>query len=141
CEEEHCGCGHSSPLASALKHTVSIFAVIVAVTLVLNGIIEAVGLEGIKNAVGNAGILAPLFAAAVGLIPNCAASVVITELYMAQAISFGTAVAGLLAGSGIAWVVLFRMNRNRKENLKILSIVYTVSVVSGMVLNGMNIAF
>lgn len=141
CEQEHCGCGHSSPFVSAVRHTISIFAVIAAVTLVLNGVIEAAGLEKITAVVADAGMLAPVLACLVGFIPNCAASVVLTELYMAQAITFGTAMAGLLAGSGVAWVVLMRTNHNIKENAKIIGIVFAVSAVSGIMFNAMNISF
>lgn len=135
CDEEHCGCCHDSLVRSALRHTVRIFAVIVLVTLLLNGIIELVGLDGVRRLVSGAGVLSPILSSLVGLIPNCAASVVITELYMAQAITFGTALSGLLASSGVAWVVLFRVNKDKRENLKILGIVFTVSIACGMICN------
>ena len=141
CEEDHCDCEHSSPLKSAVHHTFNIFIVIVAVTLVLNGIIELVGMDGIRSFVTNAGIFAPVLACLVGLIPNCAASVILTELYIAGAISFGTALAGLLINSGLAWVVLFRVNRHLRENLQIAAILVAISIASGVFCNAMGVVF
>lgn len=141
CEEDHCDCEHSSPLKSAIHHTFNIFIVIVAVTLVLNGIIELVGMDGIRSFVTNAGIFAPVLACLVGLIPNCAASVILTELYIAGAISFGTALAGLLINSGLAWVVLFRVNRHLRENLQIAAILVAISIASGVFCNAVGVVF
>lgn len=139
CDDDHCDCGHTSPVASALHHTINIFTVIVFVTLILNAVIELVGMDAIRNLMDGAGLFSPLLACVVGLIPNCASSVVITELYMNQAIPFGTALSGLLASSGVAWVVLFRVNKNKAENFKILGIVAAVSIVSGAVCNALGL--
>ena len=141
CEEDHCDCEHSSPLKSAIHHTFNIFLVIVAVTLILNGIIELVGMDGISSFVTNAGIFAPILSCIVGLIPNCAVSVILTELYIAGAISFGTTLAGLLINSGVAWVVLFRVNRHLRENLQILAILISISIASGVFCNAVGVVF
>ena len=141
CEEDHCDCEHSSPLKSAIHHTFNIFLVIVAVTLILNGIIELVGMDGIRSFVTNAGIFAPILSCIVGLIPNCAVSVNLTELYIAGAISFGTTLAGLLINSGVAWVVLFRVNRHLRENLQILAILISISIASGVFCNAVGVVF
>ena len=141
CEEDHCDCEHSSPLKSAIHHTFNIFLVIVAVTLILNGIIELVGMDGIRSFVTNAGIFAPILSCIVGLIPNCAVSVILTELYIAGAISFGTPLAGLLINSGVAWVVLFRVNRHLRENLQILAILISISIASGVFCNAVGVVF
>ncbi|MBR2001700.1 MAG: arsenic efflux protein, partial [Firmicutes bacterium] len=141
CEEDHCDCEHSSPLKSAIHHTFNIFIVIVVVTLILNGIIELVGMDGIRSFVTSAGIFAPVLACLVGLIPNCAASVILTELYIAGAISFGTALAGLLINSGVAWVVLFRVNRHLRENLQIAAILVAISIASGVFCNAVGVVF
>ena len=141
CEEDHCDCEHSSPLKSAVHHTFNIFIVIVVVTLILNGIIELVGMDGIRSFVTNAGIFAPVLACLVGLIPNCAASVILTELYIAGAISFGTSLAGLLINSGVAWVVLFRVNRHLRENLQIAAILVAISIASGVFCNAVGVVF
>jgi hypothetical protein len=129
-------------LKSAIHHTFSIFAIIFLVTLTLNGIIEWVGLDGVRSFVTNAGIFAPILSCLVGLIPNCAASVVLTELYIAEAISFGTALAGLLINSGVAWVILFRVNRHHmRENAQILAILATISILSGIFCNAAGVMF
>ena len=141
CEDDHCDCEHSSPLKSAVHHTFNIFIVIVVVTLILNGIIELVGMDGIRSFVTNAGIFAPVLACLVGLIPNCAASVILTELYIAGAISFGTSLAGLLINSGVAWVVLFRVNRHLRENLQIAAILVAISIASGVFCNAVGVVF
>ena len=142
CEDDHCDCEHNSPLKSAIHHTFSIFAIIFLVTLILNGIIEWIGLDGVRSFVTNAGIFAPVLSCLVGLITNCAASVVLTELYIAEAISFVTALAGLLINSGVAWVILFRVNRHHmRENAPILAILATISILSGIFCNAAGVMF
>jgi len=141
CDEDHCDCEHSSPLKSAVHHTFNIFLIIFGVTLILNGILEWIGLDGVRSFVTDAGIFAPILSCLVGLIPNCAASVVLTELYIAEAISFGTALSGLLINSGVAWVVLFRVNRHLRENLQIAMILIAISIASGVFCNAIGVAF
>ena len=76
-----------------------------------------------------------LVSSLVGLIPNCAGSVIITELYLANLISFGSMIAGLLVGSGIGSLVLFKSNKHVKENIKITTILYLIGVICGIVLD------
>ncbi len=141
CDEDHCDCEHSSPLKSAVHHTFNIFLIIFGVTLILNGILEWIGLDGVRSFVTDAGIFAPILSCLVGLIPNCAASVILTELYIAEAISFGTALSGLLINSGVAWVVLFRVNRHLRENLQIAAILIAISIASGVFCNAIGVTF
>ena len=135
CIEEDCCCGHESPFVSALKHTIKIYLVIFVVTFLLNLVIDLAGLDIIAEVVGKAGIWAPVVSCVVGMIPNCASSVAITQLYLSGAISLGTAMAGLLTGSGIAWIVLFRVNPHSRQNFKIMGIVFIVGAVSGIIMN------
>ena len=79
-------------------------------------------------------LIAPFLASLIGLIPNCAASVVITELYLNGVLPFSSVIAGLLTGSGVALLVLFKSNQDKKENIKILVLVYLIGVVSGLIL-------
>lgn len=99
CEEEHCHC-EKGILKSALKHTVSIFIYIFILTLAVNVIVHLIGEEALSNFVSGSKVLQPLIAALIGLIPNCASSVIITELYISEIISFGSVMAGLLVNSG-----------------------------------------
>ena len=81
-------------------------------------------------------IFQPVIAAVIGLIPNCAASVILTQLYLNGAISFASVIAGLCTGAGVGLVVLFKMNRNRRENLKIVGVLFLVAVAAGMIIAG-----
>ena len=106
----------------------------------LNMVIDLAGLEIIAEVVSKAGLWAPVVSCVVGMIPNCASSVAITQLYLSGAISLGTAMAGLLTGSGIAWIVLFRVNPHSRQNFKIMGIVFIVGAVSGIVMNMLGVA-
>ena len=104
------------------------------INIFLNTVILLIGEENISHLILNKPILGPMIAGLVGLIPNCAASVIIAQLYIEQMISAGTMIAGLLVGAGVGLLVLFRMNHNNKENLKIVSILYGTGVIFGMLL-------
>ena len=132
---DHCGCEEEGGiLKPALRHTVQVFVYLFVFTLALNLIMEGIGADELSEMLLGDTIFQPILAALIGLIPNCAASVILTELYLGGAISFASVVAGLCTGAGAGLLVLFRMNKDRKENLKIVGILYVVAVVSGMVL-------
>ena len=133
CEHEHCNC-ENGIFHSALTHTLHISLFIFLVTFVLTCAIHGIGEEALAGLVLNRPVLGPVLAGLVGLIPNCAASVVITQLYVERAIGLGSMIAGLLTGAGVGLMVLFRVNEDKKENLKILSLLYGIGVVSGIVL-------
>lgn len=135
CEHEHCHCEEGGILKSSIKHTLNIFLFIIIIILVLNTIIYFVGEENISNLILNMPIVGPLISGIVGLIPNCAGSVIITQLYLSDVISFGSMIGGLLVGSGIGILVLFRVNKNLKENLKILGILYAIGVICGIIID------
>lgn len=135
CEETGCGCGSHGIWYSSLKHTVNIFIFILIVNLVLGFVMALVGEEAVESFLGGMGIFQPIVTGFVGMIPNCAASVLVTELYAEGAISFGSAIAGLCTGAGVGLAVLFRANKNVCENLIITGVVYAVGVLSGMILN------
>ena len=133
CEHEHCHC-EEGIVKSALVHTVQIAFYILLVALALNTLLFFVGEEALGGMILNRPILGPVLASLVGLVPNCAGSVVITQLYLQQVISFGAAFAGLLTGSGVGLLILFRVNHDRKENLRILGLLYGIGVAVGIVL-------
>ena len=133
CEHEHCHC-EEGIFKSALKHTVSIFVFILIITFVLNLVIHAIGEDTLSNLVLNNKILGPIIAGLIGLIPNCASSVIISQLYIENVITSSIMIAGLLVNAGIGLMVLFRVNRNLKENIKITAIIYGIGVMSGILL-------
>ncbi len=135
CTETGCGCGEHGIWYSAIKHSVNIIIFILIVNILLGAVMAVVGNEAMEKFLGSMGVFQPFAAGLVGMIPNCAASVLITELYAEGAISFGTAAAGLCTGAGIGLAVLFRANKNIKENLIITGTVYAVGVVCGIILN------
>lgn len=134
CEHEHCHC-EEGILKSAIKHTLSVMLYILIFSFVLNMAIELIGEDNIKSLILNKSFLGPIIVGLVGLIPNCASSVIITELYIGEVINLATMIAGLLVNSGISLVVLFRVNKNIKENIKIIGILYAIGVIAGIVLD------
>lgn len=134
CEKEHCHCEHGI-FKSALKHTVNISIFIIIITFAINLLIYFIGEEKIANIISNVPVIGVLISAFFGFIPNCAGSVIITELYLSNLISFGAMIAGLLVGSGIGILILFRTNKHLKENLKITSILFGIGVFSGIIID------
>lgn len=134
CEHEHCDCEHGI-VKSAIKHTINILAFIIIITFLINMIIYFIGEDNISNAIAQVPIAGILVSALIGFIPNCAGSVIITELYLSNLISLGSMMAGLLVGSGIGILVLFRTNKNVKDNLKIMGILYVISIMSGFIID------
>lgn len=133
-----CGCDEEDAgiWKPAWHHTIRIFIYLFIFTGILNLCIEVFGIEQLsKFLLGNT-IFQPVIAAVIGLIPNCAASVILTQLYLNGAISFASVIAGLCTGAGVGLVVLFKMNRNRRENLKIVGVLFLVAVAAGMIIAG-----
>lgn len=134
CESEHCGC-EESIFKSAVKHTVKIFTVLFCVSAALNFLIMLCGEENLARIMSGQPVLGPLLAGIVGLIPNCASSVAVTELYLKGFISTGAMMSGLLVGAGVGALVLFQTNKNVKENFIIVGILYASGVVWGIVID------
>ena len=131
CEREHCDC-EESVWISALKHTAKVIVLIFAVTFALNIVFELWGAEFFRGLITNVPVLGEAVMALIGLIPNCSASVLITELYVEGIILPGQMIAGLMANAGVGLLVLFRLNRNLKANLTITLLLYICSVVLGV---------
>ena len=134
CEHEHCHCEENGILKSAIKHTINILIYIFIITIIINFIVEWVGEDNIATFVGNHAILGPAISSLIGLIPNCAASVIITNLYIQNIISGASLIAGLLTGAGVGLIILFKTNKNIKENFAIMGLLYVIGALSGVVL-------
>lgn len=134
CDEEHCDCKHNI-LLSVIKHTLSIGIFIMFISFILNIGMEYLGNETINHIFMKNSLFGPFITSLVGLIPNCAASVAITELYLNGSITYGSMLSGLLTGSGVALLVLFKVNKNIKENIKIFIITYGIGVIAGIIID------
>lgn len=131
----HCGCEKEHGiLMPALRHTAQIMLYLFFFNLILGGLIEVFGVESMSAYLLGNTPFQPMIAVLIGLIPNCAASVILSQLYLSGAISFASVVAGLCTGAGIGLVVLFKMNHHKKENLKIMGTLIAVGIITGMVL-------
>ena len=140
CEEERCNCEHGL-VSSALSHTLHVFVYIFLISLALNIIIGLVGEETLAGLFTGAPVVGELIAALVGLIPNCASSVVITQLYLDHIIGAGAMMAGLLVNAGVGLLILFRLNHDRKQNLKIIGTLYGLGVFWGIMIELTGIVF
>ncbi len=133
CEHEHCHCDEGI-FSSALKHTVNIAVFIFVITLILNGIISFVGEDTIAHFISKNVILGPIIAGLIGLIPNCASSVILTELFIEKVISMPILISGVAVNAGVGLLVLFKTNKNVKENISIVGLLYVIGVVAGIIL-------
>ncbi|MFH1799741.1 MAG: putative manganese transporter [Candidatus Omnitrophota bacterium] len=118
-----------------LKHTLKILFFIFAVSLAIGFLVSRSGEAGLERVFFAGSFFQPLFAVLVGLIPNCAASVAITEVYLKGGISFGSAIAGLSASGGLGMLVLLKENKDRRENALIIGLLILVSLTAGILLN------
>ena len=143
CEREHCGCEdeEGSLLHSALVHTVKITVFIFAVSLIIRLVVEMAGQDTLASAMTGAPVIGVLVAGLIGLIPNCAASVVITQLYLNGLITAGQMLTGLLVGAGVGILVLVRTNGHRAENIRIIAALYISGVIWGILVDMVGITF
>lgn len=153
CEQDHCGCGHDhahahghghghaggrfgivgSIVMSAVSHTVQVSLFIFLVTFALVLVLETVGEDALAAFLSGNQLLAVFASALVGLVPNCSASVVITQLYLEGVLGFAPLMAGLLTSAGVGYLVLFRTNRHPRENAVIVVGLFLVACVWGLV--------
>lgn len=141
CEHEHCHCEEGKIGKSAFVHTLQIFLFIVIITFVLNLLIEFVGEETLAGLLSGKPVIGPLIAGLVGLIPNCASSVVITQLYLEGMLGAGSMMAGLLVGAGVGVLVLFRVNDDIRENMKITALLYAIGIFAGIMIETAGLKF
>lgn len=140
CEEEHCHC-EDGAFVSAVKHTLKIFVYILLISLALNIVIECIGEDTLAGLFSSMPVVGEIIAALVGLIPNCASSVVITELYLDGIIGAGAMMSGLLVNAGVGVLVLLRLNRDVKQNAGIIGALYGLGVFWGVVIELLGIVF
>ena len=140
CEKEHCHC-ENGIVKSAFKHTINIFIFIIIITFLLNIIIYLIGEDTIAGFLRNQPIFGPVIAGIIGLIPNCASSVILTQMYLENVISAATMISGLLVGAGVGLAVLFKTNKGIKQNLKITALLYVIGVISGILIELIGIQF
>ena len=100
----------------------------------LNVVKEYIGEETIGNLISDKPILGSLIVCLIGLIPNCASSVILTDLYLLGVLNLGLMIGGLLVNSGVGILVLFKVNNNTKQNIKIVLTLYTIGTISAMIL-------
>lgn len=132
CEQEHCDCEENIWI-SALKHTAKVMILIFAVTLVLNVVFELGAADLLRGLITSVPVVGEAVLALIGLIPNCSASVLITELYVEGIVTAGQMIAGLMANAGVGLLVLFRLNKKPRENLIVTLLLYVCAVVLGVI--------
>lgn len=118
-----------------LKHTLNILFFIFLVSLTIGFLFAKFGSAGLEGFFFSGSPVQSLFAVVTGLIPNCAASVALTEFYLKGVITFGSAVAGLSASGGLGMLVLIKENKDRKENAFIIGLLVLISLTAGILLN------
>lgn len=142
CQQSRCHCAEErSVWKSALIHTGKVFGFIFAVSALLNLLLECGGEAALEQFASNNSALAVLLAGVVGLVPNCASSVIITQLYLSGVISAGAMMAGLLVGAGVGVLVLFRTNRPMKQNAAVVSLLYGIGIGAGFAIDLLGVVF
>ena len=134
CDISACDC-HNSLIKSTLKHTFNIFIFIFIVSLLLNIGMHAFGEDALSKIFLRDNMFSSFVTSLIGLIPNCGSSVIITKLYLNNMISLGGMIGALLTGAGVSYIVLFKANKNLKENIKIVLILYFVGSLFGLIFN------
>ena len=133
CEHEHCHC-EEGIWKSAIKHTVNVLIFILIISLILNIIIKIIGEDTLGGLISSKPILGALIAGLIGLIPNCASSVILTQLYLSGVLKLSVMIGGLLVNAGVGLLVLFKVNHHPKQNIKIVLILYTIGTISAIIL-------
>ena len=135
CESENCHCDHDGVLVSAIKHTLKIILIVFVVSCGLNIAFELIGENNLQQIIISVPVVGELVTAVIGLIPNCSASILLTDLYVENAISMGQLVSGVCVNAGVGLIVLYRANKNLKENLAITAALCAFGVITGTVVS------
>ena len=140
-DHDHDDSGWKSIALSALKHTAQVIVYIFLITVALDAIIEVVGEDVLGDFMQSNPTFAVFTSALVGLIPNCAASIVIADLYIEGVLGAGAMLSGLLVSAGVGLLVLIRANRHWKQNVAIIVTLYIIGVFWGLIVNALGIVF
>ena len=136
CEHDHCGCHeHGGVLRPALIHTIKVFGFLLLFTIVIDFAVIFIGTDKLSHLLLSESVFQPLLSAVIGFIPNCASSVLLTQLYIEGTLSFGSLIAGLCTNAGAGLLILFRDKSKIKENIRIIGILYACAVIPGIVLH------
>ena len=138
CEHDDCHC-EKGVIYSSIHHTMSIILYLFIATLLINMLIYFVGEENISIFLTDNKSLTYFISSLIGLVPNCASSVILTEIYTTEMISLGVLLSGLLTGSGVGLLLLFKTNKNFKENITILLLLYLIGVIFGYLIDFLGI--
>ena len=139
CDHEHCSCSKShSVIKASVIHTLKILLFIMIFSFAINVSFHYFGEDILSKILLKNNFFGPFLTSLIGLIPNCGASVLLTELFISKSITFGSMMAGLLTGSGVALVVLVKNNKPFKNTLLIISIIYSIGVIAGLIINLVN---
>ena len=141
CEKEHCHCESGSIVGSALKHTVHIIFFVFVITVLLNLAFLFLGEDRLTAVISSRPVSGMFLSGLIGLIPNCGASVLLTQMYLHGVLPASHLIAGLLDGAGVGLLILFRVNPDQKENLRITFLLYLLAVVFGMLIHLLGISF
>ncbi len=143
CEREQCGCEDEEGgiFHSALVHTLKIAVFIFFISLALSLVLEYAGEDTVASLLSSVPLLATILTGMVGLIPNCAASVVITQMYLEGLLTCGQLMSGLLVGAGVGLLVLFRTNNHHRENVAITGTLLVLGICWGMLIDILGITF
>lgn len=136
CEHDHCGCEENGGvLRPALIHTGKVFGFLLLFTIIINLIVSLIGTEKLSQLLLSESVLQPLLSALIGFIPNCASSILLTQLYVQGTLSYGALIAGLCTNAGAGMLILFREKSKIKESFQIVGILYLCSIIPGIILH------
>ncbi len=136
CEHDHCGCDeHSGVLRPALIHTIKVFGFLLLFTIIIDLAVAFIGTDRFAHILLSDSVFQPFLSAIIGFIPNCASSILLTQLYIEGTLSFGALIAGLCTNAGAGMLILFRDKSRFKENLKVVGIMYICAIIPGIILH------
>lgn len=140
CELEDCDCDDGI-LKSSLIHTLKTFIYIIIITFILNVVITYVGESYLEKILVKNSPFGIILTTLIGFIPNCSTSILLTELYVKNMLSVGKLLSGLLVNSGVGLLILFRYNKDKKDNFKIMLILFIIGLLVGLIFDLLNITF